>query len=593
MPAGNRIYRNFTGVMAAFVALALQPAAIGQDTTGRLLDQMRARRLDGLLEEFCARNLRRDNLAEFDRARFASSLAGLLTDRAMEAKDEKQRDAAWDGALRALTEALNDTQSATGKISLGYQIAVLELVRGEWWRQHGELHPEQNETRSRAKRQLASAIARLKELDLTLFPIIQRGKQMKRPTPASRQALELEPLANAITYRLGLAELTLARCLDEDDPNRKELLRSAIGHIEPTARSSNHAAAFQASIDSQLAARLMGDFPAANAILDRWMNEKPSPDEADLLVAERVDWLLDQHKSKDALDLLETTLKSRSSPPPRWSYLYIKALLQSASEEKDARRVTELHAHAFRQLRVLESMGDTPWLLRGETLLREQASNLSSEDSANVRRAAEILAKSGEYAQAADLFRDAAAKAEKSARTDEVVALLAESGRVLESAGKHADAAAIFIDLAARQPDHPRAPAHLLRRSKNLCAATPKGAETGIARRLNGFSPTTDKGIPMTRALPKPGICSPRPDSPNGAMRRPSNSTRASLGAIDFGPTRNSARVDVTRPGSPPCRKNWEPRRDSTRIDRRLHFMSHFSGPATRKPNRQETPRIR
>lgn len=386
----------------------------------------------------------------------------------MESRDEKHRESAWDRAANVLAAALAATQSDAGRISLGYQVAVLELIRGEWWRQHGELHPDHPHALPRARRSLASAIRRLKEQDLALFPILRHGRQMKRPTPASIQALELEPLAGAITYRLGLAELALARCLEEKDPNRRDLLRSALAHLEPMARGAQHTTAFQASIESQAAARLMGDFAAADAILDRWMREKTSSEEADILVAERADWLLDQGKSSDALELLETTMKTRASPPPRWSYIYIKALLRAAGEEKEAQRIADLHALAFRQLRVLEDGGDTPWLLRGEILLREQAANLSSTDSANVRRAAEILAKSGEFTQAADLFRDAAAKAERNARADEVVSLLAESGRVLESAGRHGDAAAIFVDLAKRQPDHPQAPTHLLRAVKNL-----------------------------------------------------------------------------------------------------------------------------
>lgn len=466
-PGPVRGRRGFPAAIALGVVLSL-PAG-GEEITYRYIDGMRERRLDQLLEVFCQKELSRPGLTEAQGARLATEYAALLAELATQETRPEERERSWQKAEMLLEGALERTANPVHRQAIGFQAALLELMRGEWLRESAEVAVDSGPLWAAARTHFEAAT---KRLDLLAREAATDGERTKPPVGTaarvkpSRASAELRA---EIEYQRGLAELSLARTLGPDDNRRAPLLAAAIERLRAASEGNpDPARSFQATRELVLAYRLLGDFPNGGKLLDELKRWPLSPAQADTLLAERAEWLLDQGKAAETIELLDAVARGRARPPARWLYLLARASLVRAAElGPAAAEAKELQETAFRQMARLEAAGDARWLRRAELLLRDHAAALSAHDFDNLRRAARMLARSGEYTEAADLFKDAAARAERKRDSTQVALLLEEAGQVLESAGQYGEAAGLFADLARRRRDAPEAPAALLRAARD------------------------------------------------------------------------------------------------------------------------------
>lgn len=434
--------------------LGLTASARAEDRAPQFLQALRARRLDQLLEAHCLRELARPDLTESQRWTLAVEFATLHALRATEIAEPKAREHEWQAADRLLAETLRQTTDTRQRASLRFQQALFEATRGQWLLEFEELQGHPTIGAGPIRVHLEAAVNGLRQLasDLEARPADKGARKANIEERAVVQSLA--PLIVPVQYRLGATELALATTYPKDDPAANALVESAVARLEPLSRAD---ALDEDSFPLVLALlhgyRRLGRFGQADELLHRLQTTEQPADTKDGLLAEQVEGLLEQGRSLDALKILYPAIKARPHAPAQWDYLYLRILLEQAQALKsEPTKASKLQASAFLQLRKLRDQQGGPWARRGELLVGKFATELLGTDRANRRWTAEILVRSREFAKAADLYRQAAAEAEKTGAADEAFALLYEAARAWEAAGDFAQASQSYEQLVARFP---------------------------------------------------------------------------------------------------------------------------------------------
>lgn len=453
------------------VALALAAAvAAAEDSTQAFVSALRQRRLDALLEGFCRRELAAAAQTT-PSAELAIELSRLLAARAAETAEPGEREKGWRAADDVLVDAAAASDDPIVQARLTLQRAAVAQAEADWLQQWDEMQGRFDDSPPAARR-LRGAVEMLAQLQQSLEDAGARAGEGRTSVQRERAA-ELRRLAAACLARLGAAQTSYALALPPSDPKRREMFEAAVETLRrpPPIRDDPELAAASAIWLSR-ALRGLGRWREAWEALEPAERADPSPSTADRVFAERIEVLLGEDRLLDALELLHNARSDRPNPPPPWEYLYLKILLgQAKAMHPDADAVGKLQASALRQLRRLEAAGDPVWLRRGEVLLSRHARGLLLRDAAEYRQAGEILARAGDFAKAADLYRRAAEEALGRNQESDAMTLLGESARSWERAASYASARDGYADLARRWPDRAAAAEALLRASVNARAA--------------------------------------------------------------------------------------------------------------------------
>lgn len=431
-------------------------------TSAQFLSALGQRRLDGLLEEYCRQQMVPGDDTPVAPA-LAVELAYSLSRRAAETAAPSAREQLWKAADDVLAKAVNDTTDILIRARLTLERGSLALAEGEWLRQWDELQGQVDQAPSAVKR-LEEAVRQLKQL-LDAVELSTMGDTSKSHSPHEKESMdELKQLKLHISFRLGSAELALAKSLPGPSDARTQELRSAAGHLRMVAIAhSRSELALNAMLKLSDALRTEGVPEQAWPILITIDLNSLKPSDRDRVLAERVELLLAENRIIDAIEVVHEERRQKDHVPPEWEYLYLKVLLRQAAQmPSDPGAVGKLQASALRQLRLLDSASDPIWLRRGEVLLAQHAKHLLLRESTEYRQAAEILTRSGNHTQAAKVYAKAAEQSMAKGDDDNALALMEESARSLEKGAEYAKARDTFEAIAQQWPESATAPEALL-----------------------------------------------------------------------------------------------------------------------------------
>lgn len=431
-------------------------------TTSQFLSALGARRLDGLLEEYCRQQMVPADDTPVSPA-LAVELAYSLSRRAAETAAAPAREQLWKAADDVLSKAINDTTDIVIRARLTLERGSLALAEGEWLRQWDELQGQIDQAPSAVKR-LEESVRQLKQLlDAVEFSAVG-DKSKPRSLHEKESTEELSRLRILINFQLGSAELSLAKSFPSSSEDRHRQLNSAIGHLRTVAIDPSRAElTLNATLKLSEALRTQGQPEQAWPMLVTIDLKTLTQADRNRVLAERVELLLAENRIIDAIEVVHEERRQMESVPAEWEYLYLKVLLRQAAQmPSDPGAVGKLQASALRQLRLLDSASDPLWLRRGEVLLAQHARHLLLRESTEYRQAAEILTRSGNHAQAAKVYAKAAEQALAKNDNDNALALLEESARSLEKGAEYAKARDTFEAIALQWPHSATAPEALL-----------------------------------------------------------------------------------------------------------------------------------
>ncbi|MGL5095159.1 MAG: hypothetical protein ACRDD1_06200, partial [Planctomycetia bacterium] len=377
--------------VVAVLALLAWPA-VAQEASPpniRFASALAERRWDGLAEGYILRLLADGETPDDQRSSLAGELSALLARRAAVADDDAAA-ATWDRLDAVLGDAVEQSKDEGSRFRLRLQRATTVLARGrvEWERaslQSFDGRPPAEAATAAAAR-LRQAADSLNALDADLATAAGRGKPRGSVGDRAKAAEAAELLAD-VRRRRAEADAAFAETVGDDSQQGVAALRRADALLTPPAEPNG-----KTPIDPDDALRSieirrrLADFGGATDRLDRLAEaagvDPPMGVAPERLLTERVELLLAQEKILDALAALHAAGTDRPAPPER-QYLYVRVLLEQASQMKgDAERAAKLQAAAFRELRRLEAVGG-PWLRRGEQLLTRFADGLVSGEAAD------------------------------------------------------------------------------------------------------------------------------------------------------------------------------------------------------------------
>jgi tetratricopeptide (TPR) repeat protein len=452
------------------IIFLVAPLPNEEQSAQRFVEALRSRRLDAILETYVNEQAALQGDSSFAPA-LAVELARSLAQRAAEANTDAERTTLWKNADSILEKAVTETNDTLLRARLLLERVELGWSESRWLADWDELrgategHPSAIDrlraTLERADQLVAWCDARLKELS------------EQAPTSLQKETFaQLGRMRPAMILARGHVALELAEAFAKDHSERKRILEKSLADFRSIASDDpvTRIAAVRGAANSL---RLLGRAKEAVAMIDAVSPETLEEPARSRLMAERVESLLDAGKTLEALQVVHSQrqnrpLSARDTIDPRWEYLYLKVVLQQASQMPgDPASASKLQASALRQLRLLDSTTDRIWVRRGELLLSQHARHLMLPETTEYRQAAEILTRSGDHRQAATVFRQAADKAQAKGEIENVVALLDESGRAWEKAGDFVRARDTFEALVRANPEAPIAPEALLRAAIN------------------------------------------------------------------------------------------------------------------------------
>lgn len=463
------------------MALLLVGTASAAEPTERFVTALRERGLDSLLEAYCRRELTSGVAGAL-----AIELSHLLARRAARIPDAAQRDKTWKEAHDVLANAVKELSDPLGRCQLELHQAALLYAQGEWLRQWEALQGRME--------QAPAAIEPLElALALTQSLLVRIEEQWERLAPASTNApgressarwQELSQLAN---LRLGLIRTALARSLPTNDPERAEQFLLAIEDLHEIDNSTALDAG-QATLALSDALRGLGRNEEALEVLGALKLMSVDPATANHVLAEQVEALLALGRNVEALAVLYPARASETSMPlsAESEYLYLKVLLRQANEMRDdPDAVGKLQSSALRQMRRLEELGDPLWIRQAEVLLRQHAQDLLLRDTSEYRQAADALARTGDFAEAATVYHRAAQQAQQQGNEPNAIDLFQAAARCWEQAAAYEKARDVLATIEKTWPDHPAAAEILLRAVINARRAYLDNAQKENYARLN------------------------------------------------------------------------------------------------------------
>jgi TolA-binding protein len=435
----------------------------------RFVEALRTRRLDSLLEAFVAQESTSRG-SSFAPA-LAVELARSLAQRAAESASERERAELWSSADAILEKASTESTDTILRARLGIERVELGWSQARWLADWDELQGRPS-GKSTAIPVLRQTLERARQVTGWLD---DRLADLQRQAPATLQKetlAQLHRLQPALVLARGNVAVGMARALPPEDPERTLLLETALNDFR-SVLGEDPAIKQSASRGAAESLRLLGRPAEAQAMIDAalaWVKQEPARSD---LLAEKTEALLDAAKTLEALQIVHGERQRRvaqhaKGTDPRWEYLYLKVVLQQASQMTgDPASASKLQASALRQLRLLDATSNRVWVRRAEQLLSRHARHLMLPETTEYRQAAEILSRSGDHRQAAQVYQQAADKALAQGESENVSALLEESARAWEKGEDFARARDTYEGLARANPEAAIAPEAMLRAAIN------------------------------------------------------------------------------------------------------------------------------
>ena len=455
------------------------------DPAIKLLEALRARKLDRLLETHAARLLRTPDLDSALAASLTLELTRILSRRGAESADDGKREALWNRADRLFAD-FSATNHDDGKIPLyRYRFAGQLLQRAQRMSDLAQLTPENPAPKTSSTQAARHAVKLLDQVNQTLERELDQRDRDGKANRNGLRADQLASLATATEFRLGAAWLAVARA-ETDEALRDEAIHRSEQLLERySGRFSNLPIVLESHLALAELYRIAEEPDEAIAVLRRLENPETPPAvlrRSHLLLGSL---LLDSGQVADALALLDVPREQRT-PGAMWELRLFEALLRSAADrrEEEPDEADRVQRRALTLLDSLERDYGSYWSRRGERTLLEYADLASlGADPSFTRRLANLFRGRKKYPQALESY-DRVLRIALDRNDGALAAEMAYAGgAVAYEMGDFPQAAARLEKVAEQHPGDPLAPRAMLMAASALARQNAATGEEALLER--------------------------------------------------------------------------------------------------------------
>jgi len=478
-PETNRAAEAKASLLAAPPA---RPPASPSEADGleqAFLSGLRAWRLFALAEQRCRQRLADTGLGDDDRMHLAIELSRTCTEHALN-EAPADRGPLWAEAVAAVKSSAD---KGSRRLLVEAQAALVHLARGELTRQEAELAGSAAAPLDAARQELRTAIGFLQAVAKNAASEVRRSKPPARAQQGDLDADELASLQRNIDYQLARAFRNQGESYPPKSADRTNSLRQAVEKLGSlTAAEVTDSFAWPARVDEVVCLRLLEDFEAAAARLQKLNELQPPPAIAATLEAEAIRLALDEHRVSEALAAAEKVQQSQGRHRTAdVDYACLEAYVaawRAASKTSNTEEAGQWQDRAADMIRRIDARYGRYWSRRAEMLLAGNvARGGTTQNLGLLVRAAESLYRSGQLDDALAAYDRAARQAAES--KDSAAAFdYAYTAAAIEQHREHYhDAAQRFRSMALEQPENAKAgEAHLLA-IYNTALAVKQGGE--------------------------------------------------------------------------------------------------------------------
>jgi hypothetical protein len=439
----------------------------GENIEQTFLAGLRARRLFVLAEGYCRRRLSETGLTQATRIDLAIELSRTLAEHALH-EAQGDRDQLWSDAIAAVQTPGGEVIKGSRRLLLDAQVAIVHLAHGELARQEAELAGAHEASFEASRQELRTAVS---GFDGTLKAVaagLRLASQSKRTEPGDLNANELAALARNLDYQLARTFRNQGQSYPPQSADRTNSLRQAVERLKLLAADAvDDAITWTARLDEVVCLRLLELFDAAETRLYKLAEMQPPASFAAALQAEQIRLSLDRRQLERALVSADKARAAGGEVMPDLEYACLEAYVAAWQAAEKAQRSADAAAW---QDRAADLIGEIDqrfgkyWSRRAEMLLAGSVTRVGGKQNLTVLvRAAESLFRSGQLAQALEVYDRAARQAAEAGQSDEAFDYAFTAAAIEQRAGHRAAAATRLRKLALASPDHDRAgEAHLL-----------------------------------------------------------------------------------------------------------------------------------
>ena len=425
-----------------------------EDLIGRYYVGLRQRSLYVVAEEYAVNQLARISLLPRQRAELTSELAQTLIEHGS-VSNAAEREALWAEAERILGEYLQNNAHDLVALRVVCEQALLPYRYGETLAWESQFAPGNSSLRQAAKDKFTQARS-------TISDAIEKLSQSGTPSPQefADGALDRSEL-KLMEFQLGYLRIktaVLLADLEEDFAHKTRLLSEADADIRALLRSKIDAPiSVEAKLLRAVIARHREQFEQSEAVLRSLEIEANEYGLTDRILAEQVRLAIDQQRVDVALEIVNTRIQSGPLIADELRAVAVDALL-AAWQLAGLRREPELQKELLVQAKHFDSQTHGKWQQFTHARLNNilQESDLGT-DLAQLIRDAQIKYQSGEFLEAIDGFRGAAALAEQSGRTDRAIDFAFTVGSIQIQLEDWQAAAKTFGEILSTHKTHQRA----------------------------------------------------------------------------------------------------------------------------------------
>lgn len=495
---------SFLSVFGVAARKASSESAVIADETEvdrRFATALRERFLFQAAEEYCRRQLARDDISEHRRVLLLVQYLMCLGDHAASVAPPR-RDELWELAAQTAREFLASESAADDRYWAALQFALLRISQGRLLREELELFgppalaasgPESPSFEA-ARAPLRDAIRDLRELEKTAAEKLQ-GIGVRPGAPWAENAWSESDwlgFEKTVQYRLAAAELELALTYPENGPDRAAALAEAQRRLQVLADlPDDHPLAFDSRLTLARACRLLRQWDSARAALAVIEKAPLSPQGALRLRAESLRLALDSGDRATLEGILSRGRESGGETSSAYDFALMEAYWTLRSRaEKEGQPTGPWNRKIMESLENLRQTGDPYWIRRAELFLAGRGGTASGNDDAMIAVAAENAFRAGRIQEALEGYDRAQEAALRRGAVADAFRFGLTAAAIASNGGDHGEAYRRFAELADRFGNQPQsAQAHLMaiRHLGQLVQADPAQYLETFASRIRIF----------------------------------------------------------------------------------------------------------
>lgn len=451
---------RFALLQLAICLVVLVPAvARAQSDDERYLAGLRQRRLFGLAETYCERELARAELPLKRQLVLTIEHSQTLAEHAVYAPPEESA-ALWDKATRVVEPFLKQHPDHPRAVLVRMQAAMVVLTRGETYLRRSEVTSRGEEIRQRAQQHLFLATRQLGQIVEELTNPRTRTARPKNADGLSES--ERYALESNVRYQLARGWRNLGRSYLPASADRLDALNQALKLLDPLAqRKDTERLVWQSRLDVISCYRLKGSLPDAMTRLQLLEKREPPGWVLALARAEQIRIYLAAEQYSNAIALATHASTQQLEPLAELDYVRLQTYFQAWEAESDAGNQAQAKAwqkRADELVKQIRLRHGAYWTRRAETLQAHYIAGSSSvQDAVALKSAAESFFRDGRYGEAIENYDKARQVALSQNQTKAAFEYGFLAATVEHQRKQHAAAAQRFEQLAAAFPEHPRA----------------------------------------------------------------------------------------------------------------------------------------